>query len=238
MMYKDASRYLFLVLISIVTQRTVAIADTASSLNDNSSEIWTNTQTLQHQTAFDTTPIEFTYYGIKYRVPRNYMTSASFSLPTFKVTFPGFQPLTEKTEQCLTRPRAFWPPGCAPVQFWLEGRARSANEDRCANQFDRLHGQVPKHGPAGFEFYETGPEYARSETYFKRTSAGTLCFDCFTFIDHQGKRDGVCSNYFSPLSNGDRLSYRIDLDQISNAEKIDDGIRSLIATFTVGSGEP
>ncbi len=165
-------------------------------------------------------------------MPGNHLRSI-----TFKVTFPGFGPLTEKTTQCLMQPRAYWPKGCMPVEFWLGG-ANGTDEEHFANARKLFHSQMPKQGPDGFEMYETGPDNARIETYRKKTSTHTLLFNCLIFAGYQGNRDAVCGNYDSPLPNSNDLSYRLSLDEMPYAEKIDDGIRVLLESFTVKGDNP
>lgn len=214
----------------------------AQSIDNNPrfGDIWKKSQALRDIPSTNPTPIEFTFEGVEYRVPRNYLVRMDGPLtpPTFRVTYPGLKPLTEETKQCLTQPRAYWPPGCAPIEFWLEGhQPLTADDDHFNNARKLFHSQTAKQGPNGFQMYETGPEDARIETYRKKTPGHTLLFDCMIFTGDHGKRDAVCSNYFSPLPNGNALSYRLDLDQIKDAENIDDGIRALIDSFTLTKKE-
>jgi hypothetical protein len=225
-------------------------ADTQSSIGDDPrfGDIWKQSQILRDQPSIDATPVEFSIAGVNYRVPRNYISHMDNynggvqEMVTFKVTFPGFEPLTDKTKQCLTQPKAYWPPGCVPIEFWIGGYSKDqpvlSDDDHFNNSRDLFHSQIPKQGPDGFEMYETGPENARMETYRKKIPTHTLLFECLIFSGYQGKRDAVCENYGSPLPNGNGLSYRLSLDQIKDAEKIDDGIRSVISSFTLKGDKP
>jgi hypothetical protein len=202
-------------------------------------DVWQKSQELRDQPSVDATPVEFTYLGAKYRVPRNYIVHMAGPLtpPTFRVTYPGFEPLTEKTRQCLTKPRAYWPPGCIPIEFWLGGQTHFTDDDHFNNARDLFHSQTPKEGPGGLELYEEGSIDHLAQIYRKKTSTHTLLITCF-YYDTE-KRGALCTNYSSPLPNGNDLSYRIDLNQLENAEKIDDGIRALINSFTLkGDNKP
>lgn len=199
----------------------------------------TTSELLRDEPSADTSPVSFSIYGVTYSVPRNYITKMENwsggpqDMVNFRATFPGMQPLTEKTARCLTQPRAYWPPGCIPIEFWIHGgRGALSDDDHFNNMRDLFHGQIPEKGPAGFEIYRFGPEDAPTEVYRKRTPEHTILVTClYDALD--GHRKAVCENYASPLPNGDSLFYLIDLEQIPNAEKIDSAVRSLIASFTL-----
>ena len=97
---------------------------------------------------------------------------------------------------------------------------------------DVFHSQFPKQGPSGFEIYEIGPDNARIELYKKHTKAHLLLFNCDIFSGVKDERDAVCSNYASPLANGNALSYRLNLKELSDAEAIDDGLRHFVGLYT------
>ena len=213
---------------------------TAPKLSDDprNGEIWKKSQVLRDHPSTDSTVISFSIAGVNYKVPRSYITQmdswngGAQGGVSFHATFPGFEPLTEKTKQCLTEPRAYWPAGCIPIEFWIHGKNGPSDDDHFNNQRDLFHSQLPKQGPAGFEMYETGPLNARIETYRKKTSTHTLLIDCIS-NKLETDRKPVCENYGSPLPSGNGLSYRLDFNQLENAEKIDNGIRSLVNSFTV-----
>jgi hypothetical protein len=238
---KSLNGYLLIVVVSIglFAHDAISLAKIVSD-DPRYAEVWKKSQDLKDQQSFDTTPLEFNAFGVHYKVPRNYLSipPGNASLPiTFRVTFPRFEPLTEKTKQCLTQPRADWPAGCIPVEFWLEGPPVGTDDQHFNSARKLFHSQVPKQGPAGFEMYETGPENARIETDRKNTSTHTLVIDCIIFSGYQGKRDAVCDSV-SPLRNGNTLFLRLSLDQIPYAENIDEGIRTLIDSFTVKGDKP
>ena len=212
----------------------------AENLNNNSeyNKIEQKSEILKDGLSTDDRPIFFSIMDVNYKVPRNYIThmdnwnGGPQELVKFKLTFPNFEPLTEKTKDCLTAPRAYWPKGCAPIEFWVNGKDGLSDDDHFNNARNLFHSQVSQPGPAGFEMYETGPENARVETYRKKTLNHTILIDC---IGNKQDEHGIvtCENYGSPLFNGNGLSYILDYNRLEDAEKIDYGIRSLLSSFTL-----
>jgi len=232
----------FSALVIILAFAFASASSKAKDLSNNSSygEIWKKSKELKDQQSFDTTLVEFTYDGTKYRVPRNYLSvlpNNALRPVTFRVTFPGFEPLTEKTKQCLTQPRLYWPAGCTPVEFWLEGHAAGTDDQHFTSETKPYPLPLKQQISGGLELYQYGSGVKRRDIYRKKTTRHTLIIDCNYFSGYQDKPDAVCSNYRSPLPNSNSLSYRLDLDQIPHAEQIDDGIRALIESFTVIKGD-
>jgi hypothetical protein len=180
-------------------------------------------------------PIEAPDYSseahlVRYRIPRNYLIAVNGSLlVVFKITYPGFKPLTKGTEACLSQAPADRPVGCTPVQFFLRAGGAYDVPDEIAFQNARnfSRGPTPKMGPAGFELYEAGPEEARINTYRIDTKMHTLMIQCFRNNDEPV---GVC-NTSSRLPTGNVLEYHLNEDQLKDAVAIDTGIRQLIAKF-------
>ena len=141
-------------------------------------EIWKKSEELRERPSTDTTPISFSVGHTSYKVPRNYIVHMDDydrgpqELVTFKVTFPGFEPLTDKTRQCLTSAPAHLPPGCIPIEFWINGgNGVGLSDDEKFNNARKLfHSQTAKQGPHEFEVYDTGPPDALAETYRKKTA--------------------------------------------------------------------
>lgn len=205
---------------------------------------------LIKQQLTNTTVVWFSVGNVNYRVPRNYISGMNNynggpqEMVTFKATYPGLEPLSDKTRQCLTQPRAYWPPGCIPLTFWIDGGAEKvgmpviSDDDHFNNSTRGYTGAIVKQTPNGLTLYQYGSGLKRSDIYRRKTESHNLFITC-DYFDNHGKRDAICKNYYSPLPDGDNsLSYRLDLDQIDNAEKIDDGMRSLIASFTVKGNKP
>jgi hypothetical protein len=176
---------------------------------------------------------------IRYRIPRNYLTwmddwnGGAQTLVRLKVTFPGFEPLTRETEQCLSRSPAYRPAPCVPLEIILRGgdAHEPPDEVRFNNARDLFHSQIPLRAPYGFELYETGPSEARINTYRKKTPLHTLVIQCFL---QSAKPDdlAVCGSQ-SRLESGNVLSYELYSDQLKDAAEIDSGIRRLIRGFQV-----
>ncbi len=203
-------------------------------------------QALRRAPSVDTTPILFSIAGVNYKVPRNYIYNMDDfkggpqSLVSFMVTYPGFEPLTDKTRDCLTLAAAYLPKGCVPIEFWIGGAGTPvlSDEDHFNNQSNLLHSKTPKQGPDGFEMYEEGGGNMPVEIYRKKTPTHTLLFSCIILFDHQGTKKAVCDNNSSPLFDRNTLFYRLHLDQLSDAQKIDEGLRALAASFTLLGEKP
>ncbi len=201
---------------------------------------------LNARPSADTTPMYFSQGHVKYKIPRNYIVRMfdwsqhrQDDIVTMRVTFPGFEPYSEKTKDCLTKPALYRPPGCTPIEFSLsvwkgpaEPQIHLTDDEKFNNSRDLFHSQIPKQGPGGFEMYETGPEDARIETYYKKHGSQTILIQCIIF-DSNGKRNAICDNTGSPLPTGGFFSYRFYLDQMKHAEAIDTGLRELLTSFTI-----
>jgi len=132
---------------------------------------------------------------------------------------------------------AFWPKDCVPIEFTLIGKTPVSDDERFRNASTLFHSQIPKPGPAGFEMYETGADNARLETYRKVTAKHTLLIHCIIFPPkNNGEKWGTCSNE-SRLLDNNTLEYSFYLDQLGNAEQIDNGLRNLVDSLTLTGGK-
>lgn len=181
-------------------------------------------------------------HQFRYRVPRSYLVwmdkwnGGPQTLVKLKVTFPGFEPLTEKNKRCMSVAPTYRPSGCTPVEFIIRGGdAYDPPDDvRFNNSRKLFRSQQPLRGPYGFELYETGPLNGRINTYRKKTSDHTLVISCMRAAsDHQPSICGVTSR----LASGNVLEYRLYGDQLKDAERIDEGVRRLIARFQLEAKE-
>jgi len=176
---------------------------------------------------------------IIYRVPRNYVVwmedwnGGAQTLIRLKVTYPGVEPLTPETAQCLALSAALRPAPCTPVGFSLRGGGAYEPPDdvRFNNARGLFHSQQPLPGPYGFELYETGPPEARINTYRKSTPLHLLVINCF--LPNAGPNHLAVCHSDSRLGSGNVLSYFLYSDQLKDAEEIDRGIRQLISRFQV-----
>ena len=89
--------------------------------------------------SFDTTPARIEWIGFHYLVPRNYIVVQPPGIPTFRVSYPKFEPLTEANQQCFTPIARFDRKGCTYIEFWLRGKGLD-NFARVRNMLhDSLH---------------------------------------------------------------------------------------------------
>jgi len=200
------------------------------------------------QPSLDTTLISFSVEGVKYTVPRNYLVSMNDwkggpqSQVRFQITFPGFEPLSDTTQKCLAAPASGDTSKCRALEFWLVRGNKSSDEDTFRS--GRVDSAAPKPGPAGFEVYTRSfPDKVVEPTtvkiYRKQTSAGSIIIYCTHTTLQNGKTDEYCENtYGSPMPNGNGIHYRLSPAQIVDAEKIDDGIRSLVDSFRIKGDKP
>jgi hypothetical protein len=173
-------------------------------------------------------------HEIQYRVPRNYIVwmdnwaGGPQTLVRFKVTFPGFEPLTQTTLPCITLAPADHPQDCAPLEFSIRrggGSSDPPDDQQFNNMRSAFHSQTPRSGPNGFEIFETGPADARINTYRKKTAEHTLIITCF--MRPPGDSHAPTCNNESRLATGNVLQYHIYGDQLKDASEIDTGLRRL-----------
>jgi hypothetical protein len=188
------------------------------------------------QPSSDPTPISFSIDDVQYKVPRNYITwmdnwsGGPQTLVRFKVTFPGFQPFNQTTRICMLAAPANRPAGCTPFEFLIRrGSSDPTDDERFTNIRKLFHSQNPLPGPFGFDLYEIGPPEARTNTYRKMTRDHMLMLTCFA---QPAERTSICDNH-SRLPNGNQLAYHFYGDQLEIIEQVHEGIRVLIATFTL-----
>jgi hypothetical protein len=237
----------YAVVTTLLACATTAYAQESSTkpLSGQYAEIYKHSQIWNNQASLDTAPILFSIGDVKYKVPRNYIVwmdhwnGGPQTLVRFKVTYPKFEPLDEKNAPCLTLAPVYRPPGCVPLEFIVANGGQSAggggwavSDEVAFNNFrDLFHSQTPLPGPYGFELYETGPENALIATYRKRTPEHLLIMQCL-FHDSDRRATATCDNH-SRLADHNELEFLLYFDQLQSAEEIDQGFRSLVASFTV-----
>jgi len=194
----------------------------------------------------DSTPVEFGIDDMHYKAPRNYIVKMDNykggpqDTVFFQATFPGFEPLTDKTEQCFLHTRAREPQGCIPVRFWIGryGTLFVSDEDVFERNLRRYPDKAPNLDANGFEVYKN----RKGLMYRKKTAKHMLVFKCQLrdneeLIRTMGK--GLCNVYVSPLpGNINGLSYIFAYERINDAEGIDNGIRDLLESFTIKGEKP
>ena len=87
------------VALALMTIGIPAYAKAQNIANDpRYSDIWKKSQILRDRPSLDATPVFFSIAGVKYKVPRNYISHMDSyeggpqDLVNFKATFPGFEP--------------------------------------------------------------------------------------------------------------------------------------------------
>lgn len=204
---------------------------------------WKQSQILRPKPSPDTTAVEYSVGNVHYRTPRNYIvtmddfTGGPQVLVAFKVTFPGFKPLSDTTKDCLTLAPAYRPQGCVPIQFNIISRTPVSDDEVYSNAQKGTLSPIPKNGPYGFQMYEVGTDSPRTEIYEKHTPDHALVIDCL-IIDRLHENI-ICTNS-SRLPNQNGINYILNGGryffngaQLKYAEEIDSGLRSLIESFTV-----
>jgi hypothetical protein len=193
------------------------------------------------QPSKETTPVEFSVGGVHYKVPRNYIQrmdnykGGPQVIVKFAVTFPGFEPLTDKTEQCILHTKTTEPQECVPVRFLIDvlGDTFPTDEDIFERRLRLYKDKTPTLDANGFEVYKGG----NGRMYRKKTAKHTLVFTCSLREDDELIRTmgkGSCRVYSSPLpENKAALIYTFQYERVNDAEQIDNGIRQLLESFTI-----
>jgi len=188
----------------------------------------------------DTTPVEFSVGGIKYRVPRNYLTTMNNwhggpqNLVTLAVNLPDFKPFSEDTVTCFTEKDILRKEGCDPFTFEIVAPGDVSASKAFARIRDSFHMRTPIKWMHGYEKYVTGTGDARHE-YFKKTVDGRmLLFECQSF-DSEGGRDGLCEPLGNRADAGPVLHYVFEMrGHLSNIDQIDASLRNLVNSFMIG----
>jgi hypothetical protein len=118
-------------------------------------EIWQKSQSLRSQPSTDTTPVLVENGTVTYRIPRNYIIRY-IGLPTLKVTYPGFKPLSEETRRCFDPKIPESQSGCTTIELRLSGgRGPDGRPDSNARMFSNFLKNTPnarpKDGPSGYK---------------------------------------------------------------------------------------
>ena len=205
-------------------------------------EIRKKSQVFNSTPSFDTTPITVKVVDVVYSIPRNYLVLVEPAIPTLRVTFPGFKPLTEETRDCFDPKWQVNNPGkCISIQFLLLGSRgpgpkghELTNSEKFANFKKHNAPARLRKGPFGYDIYETGPQEARGETY--RKEAGDIYFHCTFFGEqHRTKKVGSCNNMFR-LDDMNHAQFFFRLAFIEHIPEIENGIRRLMAGFVIQVG--
>jgi hypothetical protein len=164
-------------------------------------EIRRQSEIFEPRASLDTTPVTVKVVDVTYRIPRNYLIVLEPAIPTLRVTYPGFKPLSEGTKDCFDPKWRMQHSECIVIEFLLlgsrgpgpEGRAYT-NAERFEN-FKRNSRSIRfRSGPFGYDIFEEGPEDARSEHY--RKTEGDIFFTAYfqgTRIEQEAEFAAICS---------------------------------------------
>jgi hypothetical protein len=212
-----------------------AIASTVSEqvpAANSFEEIWKKSQSLRPEPSTDTAPVAVKIGEVSYSIPRNYISNLHFNFPVLKVTYPGFNPLTEETSGCFDR-KLQAKLRCTALELRLAQGKSLPNE----TQFENLLKLVPSNQRAsprrsadGYLVYDLGPENARTEIY--RSESEDIFFTCIIF-DNNGVRDAVCDDAIW-LADGNTVKFFFSLNQIGQLREFEAEIRQLMSHFQTG----
>jgi hypothetical protein len=198
-------------------------------------EIWKKSQSLRPEPSTDTTPVAVKIGEVSYSIPRNYILNLHLGFPVLKVTYPGFNPLTEETSGCFDR-KLQAKLGCTALELRLAQGKSLPNE----TQFENLLKLVPsnqklspRRSADGYLVYDLGPENARTEIY--RSESEDIFFTCIIF-DNNGVRDAVCDDAVS-VADGNTVKFFFSLNQIGHLRDFEAGIRQLMSHFQTGDSQ-
>ena len=152
-------------------------------------------------------------------------------IPTFRVSYPKFEPLTEANQQCFTPIARFDRKGCTYIEFWLGGKGL----DTAAMLRNHLR-SIPyqqRRDENGFDVYHIGPgtfgDVNGIDTYVKKMDGRLSMINCLP--DHT-QAGAVCSSY-APLEDGASFHAFYTLDQVPIIPAIEERIRALMASFSI-----
>lgn len=191
--------------------------------------------------SLDIYPVEFSVGRIRYRVPRNYLTTMEDwnggpqAVVTLRVNLPDLKPYSKETFNCFTAKPLDRPPACEPFSFRINGPDGPSPTEVFERVRGLFHSQVAIEGPYGFEKYEVGPDNARIEYYRKAGDDQSAFYSCIIFDNH-GRRDGLCSPVSDRVATSGTLKFFFNLTHLKGITQIDANLRQLVLGFTVKAG--
>jgi hypothetical protein len=180
----------------------------AGAVTDARTELESAFNTLKEVPSTDPAPVTFSINDAQYKVPRNFLMQMEHR--------------SGGPQTLVALKVAF--PDFAPLT--------DANR-RCLTA-------APAYRPRGcfpIEFVIVGAANARIEFYVKHVRDHLLVIKCFLNESPRPIQQSVCA-VSSRLAGDNELEYRFYLNQLSDAENMDHGIRHLIGSFVYGPGNP
>jgi hypothetical protein len=198
-------------------------------------EIWKKSQSLRPEPSTDTTPVAVKIGEVSYSIPRNYIFNLHLGYPVLKVTYPGFNPLTEETSGCFDR-KLQAKLGCTALELRLAQGKSLPNKVRFENLLELVPSSQKsssRRSADGYQVYDLGPENARVEIY--RSESEDIFFTCKIF-DNNGARAAVCDDTVS-LPDGNTVRFFFSLNQIGHLRDFEAGIRQLTSHLQIGESK-
>jgi hypothetical protein len=204
-------------------------------------QIRKQSEIFEPRASFDTTPVVVNVAYVTYRIPRNYLTHLEPAIPTLRVTYPGFKPLTEETRDCFDPKWRVQHPECTIIEFRLLGSRGPGpggwaitNSERFEN-FIRGLPVRPKARLYDYAIYEIGPDEAHITIY--RRIEGDIYFSCQFSKDSDRATGGVCNDMFR-LNDMNHVQFYFQAPLIVAVPEIEARIRELMAGFVVEERQP
>jgi len=201
---------------------------------------------------YATMPVEFAVEGIKYKIPRNYISTRAIApiggLIRFAVTYPGFRPFEKGTEDCLKYEGNSVQEGCVQVAFSMNadengvpgkqnGVKLSSHTDE-NGWFEKMKKNIPKLAREGEEYgfsrYAVHHTNGRLDEFFvSKTDNHLLIISCFQLYHDRPQDETVCDNRNSEFDHVRPVFYRINYTNLQYAKAIDNGIFNLLNSFAI-----
>jgi hypothetical protein len=186
--------------------------------------------------SMETTPIEFEMAGARYRIPRNYIYSMDNwaggpqKNVSLRMVIPSLKPFSPETKACMLKTAK---PRCRVYDVEMVN-SFTVPESGFENLRDMFIKPYPKKGMYGFDLYEIGPESARKEFYRRVIDGRIMIFECF--VDEIAREIYRGCRHVSKTNSGAYFYYHFSGNLgLKDAIEVDDGIKSLIDSFSIGS---
>lgn len=199
---------------------------------------------------YDTRPIEFAVEGVKYKIPRNYLSAtARFPLgriARIAVAYPGFRPFEKGTEDCLKYDANSVQEGCVQVAFSMyidqngvPGKQNTVNLSSNTDEngwFEKMKKNIPKLARDGEEYgFSRYVDHTGSlqEFFVTKTANHLLIIRCPHLYHDEPDNKTLCDNNPSEFDKITPVFYRIKYKNMQYAKEIDDGIFNLLNGFAI-----
>lgn len=227
-------------ILAVAASTSAGLADDAT-LSAGRAEMENAVKSLRPRPSLDSTPIEFSIAGVRYRMPRNYLTTMDNwdggpqGLVTVTVNIPDLAPLSHKTFACFTAKPTLRPPGCEPLSFIINAPGRVSADEAFKNMAHLFLNKDPLPGPYGYQEYELGPDSARTD-YYRMVKDGRILLYACQMFENNGKHDGLCRPISDRVASGSDIQFFFNLGHLVDIAGVDASLRKLTDHFTVQVG--